>query len=189
MKTLKKLAMVAVSLGTLATPALAHTGPAVSGLGSGLAHPFMGLDHLLAMAAVGVWAALQPSGRAWHAPAVFLAMLAAGAFVGMAGIDVPFVEPGILASVMLFGLMIAAATVLPSSVGLATIAAFAVLHGHAHGTEAVGAVAGYMAGFMTASSALHLGGYAAGRQLQRVRFAAPVAGLAIAAAGAALLVG
>jgi urease accessory protein len=189
MKTLKQLTTVAVSLGTVATPALAHTGHAVSGLAAGTAHPFMGLDHLLAMVAVGVWAALQPDGRAWRAPALFVGMLAAGAVVGMAGIAVPFVEPGILASVMLFGLMIASAKVLPSSVGLATIAAFAVLHGHAHGTEAVGAVASYMTGFMAASAALHIGGYATGRLLQRVRFAAPVAGLAIAAAGATLLAG
>ena len=189
MRTTKLLIALALAAGALAGPALAHTGHGSTGLHEGLAHPFAGLDHLLAMAAVGVWAALQPARKAWAGPAVFVAMLAAGALIGMADIDVPFVEPGIVASVVLFGALIASAPVVPVPAGLAMIGAFALLHGHAHGTEAAGAVAGYMAGFLASSAALHLSGYVAGSMLSRIRFAVPVAGLAIAAAGAVLAAG
>jgi urease accessory protein len=187
MKTLYRTATTALAVCVAAAPAAAHTGHVTSGLGAGLAHPFMGLDHLLAMVAVGLWAAMQPTGRAWRAPALFVAVLTAGAAVGMAGVEVPFVEPGILASVILFGLMIAGATLLPPAAAMTAIAAFAFLHGHAHGTEAVGSVAGYMTGFIAASAALHLGGYAAGSMLRQIRYALPAAGLVIAAAGAAMM--
>lgn len=189
MRTMKhSIATAATTALVLALPeaAFAHTGHATSGLAAGLAHPFAGLDHLLAMLAVGVWAALQPTSRAWQGPAVFVAMLAAGAVLGLSGIALPLVEPGIIASVVLFGAMIVAGRVLPAGAGLALIGGFALLHGHAHGTEAVGAVAGYMAGFMASSAALHLAGYALGRTAALIRYGVPATGLALVAAGVTL---
>lgn len=186
MRTLKFMTATALSFLAVSESALAHTGHGTSGLAAGLAHPMTGLDHMLAMLAVGVWAATQPISRAWHGPAVFVAMLAVGAGLGLAGISMPFVEPGILASIVLLGAMIVVGNRLPEGVALVLIGGFAVLHGHAHGTEAVGAVAGYMAGFMIASVVLHVAGYAFGRTAGMLRYGIPATGLALAAAGFAL---
>ena len=185
--TSRKTLSAAALASLLATPALAHTGHEVSGFVAGIEHPLHGLDHLLAMAAVGMWAALQPLSRAWHGPVLFVAMLAAGAGLGISGVDLPFVEPGILASVVLFGMMVATARRVPAPLGLVLIGGFALLHGHAHGTEAVGAAGSYMAGFMLSSLALHLTGFATARLLSRIDWAVSAAGLAVALAGAALM--
>lgn len=173
----------AVVLTAMATPALAHTGGAAGGLSSGLVHPILGADHLLAIAAVGVWSAAQPAKQAWRGPVLFVGVLAVGALLGVNGLSLPMVEPGILASIVVLGLMIAAARVLPTEAGLAAIAVFALFHGHAHGTEAVGALAGYMAGFMIASAALHATGYGLGRLAGRLKHGLAGIGLAIAGSG------
>ncbi|MCB1504970.1 MAG: HupE/UreJ family protein [Hyphomicrobiaceae bacterium] len=186
MRTIKLFATTVVSLTLISNAAFAHTGHGTFGFAAGLAHPIAGLDHLLAMFAVGIWAAMQPTARAWQGPAVFLAMLAIGAGLGVADIGLPFVEPGIVASVLLFGAMIAVGHFFPAAAGLLLIGGFAVLHGHAHGSEAVGAVSSYMAGFMAASALLHLGGFAFGRMAALARFGLPATGLALVAAGAAL---
>ena len=183
---LKRLA-IAAGLTLVASPALAHTGGDVSGFHAGFVHPFLGLDHLMAMLAVGVWSAVQPARLAWRGPAVFVAVLAVGAMLGASGVALPFVEPGILASVVILGAMIAGAGLLPASAGLVVIAGFALLHGHAHGTEAVGALATYMTGFVTASALLHVAGYGAGRLVAGIRFGMAVTGLAVAAGGLALI--
>ncbi|MEJ2228037.1 MAG: HupE/UreJ family protein [Alphaproteobacteria bacterium] len=192
MKNFKQIATLAVFVMVAAmvgTPALAHTGGPVSGLYSGLTHPLFGLDHLLAMIAVGVWSAALPVNRAWQGPVLFVAMLALGAALGMGGVAFPLVEPGIIASVIILGAMIAAFRFIPSAVGLAAIGGFALLHGHAHGTEAAGAVASYMVGFMIASAALHLAGYAGGRLVNRLRYGLVASGVAFSAAGLLLAVG
>lgn len=181
--------MVLIASAALAGPAMAHTGGAVTGMGAGLAHPFLGLDHMLAMLAVGLWSAAQPRARAWQGPVLFVAVLAIGGLLGLGGVAMPFVELGILTSVSVLGVMILAARVVPAAFGLAAIGGFALLHGHAHGSEAVGAVAGYMAGFMLASVMLHLSGYGLGRMLSQLRYGVPAAGLGIAAAGIALISG
>lgn len=186
MRLMKLTTATALSLAALSEAAFAHTGHGTSGLMAGFAHPVAGLDHLLAMLAVGIWAALQPPSQAWRGPAVFVAMLAAGAVLGLAGVGIPLVEPGIVASVVLFGALIVAGRSLATVAGLALIGGFALLHGHAHGTEAVGAVAGYMAGFIVASALLHLLGYALGRTAGLVRYGVPATGLALVAAGVAL---
>ena len=178
-----------VAAAGFAGPALAHTGGALTGLGAGLAHPLLGPDHLLAMLAVGVWAATRPSEQAWQGPAVFVALLALGGLLGFSGLALPFVEPGILASVVVLGAMILAARRLPAALSLTVLGGFALLHGHAHGSEAAGAFGGYMAGFLLASVALHLGGFAAGRGLARWRYGLPAAGLGIGLAGLALVAG
>ncbi|EAV40965.1 urease accessory protein UreJ [Stappia aggregata IAM 12614] len=170
-------------LTAVATPALAHTGGAAGGLSSGLFHPILGTDHLLAMAAVGVWSAAQPAKQAWRGPVLFIGVLAVGALIGVSGLPLPMVEPGILASVVILGLMIATARVLPAGAGLAAISVFALFHGHAHGTEAVGALAGYMAGFMIASAALHAAGFGLGRLAGELKHGHAGVGLAISGAG------
>ena len=186
MRTMKLLTATALSLVAVSDVAFAHPGHAASGLVSGLSHPMAGLDHLLAMLAVGVWAAQQPTSRAWQGPTVFIALLAIGAGLGLTGIGMPFVEPGILASVIMFGLLIATGRYLPANVGLAIIGGFALLHGHAHGTEAVGSIATYMAGFLAASTLLHLTGFAIGRTAALIRYGVPATGMVLAAAGVAL---
>lgn len=189
MKFTRTLFLAGAAMSFLPGTAFAHPGHELTGLSAGLAHPFLGTDHLLAMLAVGVWAALQPANRAWYGPALFIVMLAGGAALGLAGIGLPFVEPGILASVMLLGFLVAGANLVPAPVSLAAIAAFAVLHGHAHGAEAVEPLAGYATGFIGASAILHLLGYAGGRQLAATRYGIAAAGLSIAAAGAVLAFG
>ena len=176
----------AAALALAATPAFAHSGGDVSGFHSGFTHPILGLDHLMAIVAVGMWSAAQPTKLAWRGPAIFVAILGFGALLGAGGVALPLVEPGILASVVILGLMIAATRMLPASLGLAAIGGFALLHGHAHGTEAVGALAGYMAGFMLASALLHAAGYGAGRFFAASRYGLIASGLAIAAGGLAL---
>ena len=113
----------------------AHPGHEVSGLSSGFGHPFSGLDHMLAMLAVGIWAA-QNGGRAfWLFPAVFMGVMTFGGILGVEGVNLPLVESGILASVLVLGLLIAAARKLPLWTGALLVAAFALFHGHAHGAE------------------------------------------------------
>ena len=174
-------------------PALAHTGleHAVS-FASGFAHPWTGVDHVLAMVAVGLWAGINGGRALWVWPAAFVGVMLAGGALGMAGVLVPFVEPGILASVIALGLLVLAAARLPVAMGAALIAAFAVLHGHAHGAElpAGAAAASYAAGFALATAALHaLGlGIAYLCRNDSARLIVRGAGAAVAVAGVALAV-
>ena len=180
----------ALSLATL--PALAHTGHNDTfNLLSGMAHPTGGLDHLLAMVAVGLWAAAHQGKVRLAAPATFVLAMLGGCLLGAAGMALPAVEPGIALSVLVLGLMVAAGSRVPASIGLPLIAAFALVHGHAHGAEApAGSLAGYMAGFVMATAALHAAGLLAGHTLlARASLWARATGAAIAASGAWLLAG
>jgi urease accessory protein len=130
----------------------------------GLEHPF-GADHVLAMVAVGIWSVCAlPASKAWQGPATFLLALVLSAALGASGVTVPFLEHAIALSVTLFGLMlVVAAKPVPKAFGLALIAVAASLHGLAHGAEtpATG-FAGYAAGFLLTTAALHLGGVGIG---------------------------
>lgn len=186
----KSLTLTTVFAALLAaTPALAHTGVGpTSGLAAGLMHPLMGLDHLLAMLSVGIWSSLVlgRQGRknhVWLPPLAFMGAMLAGAGLAFAGVALPGVETGIAVSVMLLGLMIATQARLGLGLALGVIAAFAILHGHAHGTEAAGALTAYMAGFTLATGALHLTGLGIGNVMANKRFAAAALGLAFVAAG------
>lgn len=153
----------------------------------GLLHPLTGLDHVLAMLAVGVFAA-QLGGRAlWAVPAAFVLAMVAGGALGYLGLPLPMVEPGIALSVIVMGLAVAFGVRLPLAPAMALVAAFAVFHGHAHGAEAGGSFLGYAAGFVIATAALHLAGIVLGRAL--AVHATRLAGATGALAGAALLLG
>lgn len=153
--------------------AFAHTGiGAASGWADGLRHPFLGLDHLCAMIAVGLWA-MQLGGRArWLAPATFVCVMAAGGWLGMAAIPLPFVEGGILASLLVLGALIAAAIRLPILASMALVGFFALFHGYAHGAEMPHSNSGlsYAFGFMLSTSALHLVGIIIASSLDRAGF-------------------
>lgn len=147
----------------------AHTGHGTSGIYEGLMHPF-GLDHLLAMVAVGVWSVSVLSARkAWLGPVTFMTALVFSAVAGATGITVPYLESLISLSVVLFGAMlIASRTHLPVGVGLALIAIAACLHGLAHGAETPETgFAAYAAGFLLTTAALHLGGVVTGLSIRR----------------------
>jgi len=168
--------------------ALAHTGVgATSGFAAGFSHPLAGLDHMLAMIAVGMWAA-QLGGRAlWLVPMSFVLTMMLGGALGMAHIHLPLVEQGIMVSVLVLGVMVAAAFRLSAPAGALLVAVFAVFHGHAHGTEMPMTAAGlsYGAGFALATAMLHVTGIGFGTALQRFRWARMVrlAGAVIVVSG------
>lgn len=172
----------------------AHPGHGdAGGFGHGFFHPFSGIDHLCAMIAVGLWAAWRGGRALWAAPLTFVGMMAVGGLLGMAGVAVPFVEGGIVASVLVLGVLIAAAVRLPMAAGLGLVGFFALFHGHAHGAEMPESASGllYGAGFLLATAALHFGGLAAGLALGRFEKKSLIryAGGAIAAVGVFLVVG
>jgi len=154
---MKRISLLSVLL-LAASPAFAHVGIGeTSGFAAGFGHPLAGLDHITVMIAVGLWAALKGGRALWVWPATFVGVMLVGGTLGMAHVAVPFVEPGILASVVALGLLVALAVDLPVWTGALIIGAFAVLHGHAHGTEVPATASGieYMAGFAFATALLH----------------------------------
>jgi urease accessory protein len=190
MTRLKIFSFVAAAL-LAAVPAFAHVGAGpTSGFGNGLLHPIGGIDHLCAMIAVGLWAAQQGKRALWAVPLAFMSMMALGGALGMAGFSLPFVEQGIAASVLVLGVLIAAAARLPLAAGVLLVAAFAVFHGHAHGAEMPRTVSGlaYGAGFIAATALLHAGGIALGLSLKKLDKprGLRLAGAAIAMCGVAL---
>jgi len=171
------------------TAALAHAGHDTGSFMSGMMHPVGGLDHVLAMVAVGLWAA-QTGGRAiWAAPLALVGAMLAGGSLGMAGVGFPAVEPMILASIAILGAAVALAVRVPLAPALAVIALFGVAHGHAHGAEgpATG-MAAYGLGFALATAALHGAGLALGFGLARLAGSVRLLGLGAAGAGLALAI-
>ena len=175
-------------------PTLAHAHPGHgAGFPAGFAHPMQGLDHLLAMIAAGLWAA-QLGGRArWAVPAAFVGVMILGNAIGMAGVAVPFVEPAIVCSVVLLGLLILTAARWPLAASVALVGGFALFHGAAHGAEVPANVGGlaYTLGFTVATAALLGCGLAAGAAMTRAAQSGWLrcAGATVAIAGAALVLG
>jgi urease accessory protein len=195
--TFKRAATAAAFLVTMTGAALAHPGHGdAGGFTHGFMHPVGGLDHVLAMIAVGLFAA-HLGGRALGlVPATFVAVMAAGGALGMAGIAVPFVETGIALSVVVLGLAVALRMSVPTLAAMALVGLFAVFHGHAHGAEMPQDASGfgYAAGFMLATALLHGAGIALGLAVAKLgelagRRAVQVAGGAMALAGVVILVG
>jgi len=161
--------LATLSLALAPVLAHAHPGHDASGFAAGVSHPIHGLDHILAMVAVGLWA-VQLGGRAkWLVPASFVSVMAIGGALGMAGVAMPFAEQGILASVLILGVLIAAAVRLPLAASMSIVGLFALCHGHAHGLEMPGTAAGfsYGAGFIIATALLHASGIMTGVMIQR----------------------
>lgn len=181
------------ALALLLSPAaaFAHTGHEHAGVLAGLAHPLLGLDHLLAMLAVGLWAAQQAGAARWALPLTFVASMLLGGLFGFAGMHIPLMETGIAGSPLAFGLLVAVAARLPMALSLGLTALFALTHGVAHGLElpALTSPWRYALGFVIATAALHASGYLMVRMLPQV--AAPLllrlAGAASAVSGAWLL--
>lgn len=190
MSLMKHQRMIVLSILCLfAGTASAHTGiHAGAGFAGGLAHPFLGLDHLLAMIAIGVWAAQQGGRALWAVPAAFVAAMGVGGMLAWAGGMLPHVETALSLSVLVLGLLIALRRRWPVSAGMAIAAAFALFHGYAHGLEMPEAASPltYATGFVLASVFLHGAGMIAGRIGPRWMRAA---GMAIAATGCALILG
>ncbi|MET1078535.1 MAG: HupE/UreJ family protein [Pseudomonas sp.] len=180
-----RTALLGLTLLLLPGLALAHDGHGHSGVLAGLAHPLFGLDHLLAMLAVGLWAAQQQGLARLALPATFVVSLTLGGLLGFQGLVLPGLESGIAASVLALGLLVALAARPPLGLALPLTAVFALAHGLAHGLElpALTSPAGYALGFTLATAALHGAGYALVRGLPRA--AAPLVRLAGAGSAAA----
>ena len=189
MKT-KTNTLLATALFLAAVPvAHAHPGHDTAiGLAGGFAHPFSGWDHILAMLAVGFWAAQLRAPRLL--PAAFLFAMALGGLAGGWTGPVPGLEQAVAATVLVAGLLIARQVRMPASAGAAWVGAFALLHGAAHGAEmpaSAGALA-YGLGFVGASALLLAAGVLAGTLAGRLPArASRASGWVIAAAGLALL--
>lgn len=148
-------------LAQVAVPAAAHSGEgAVGGFVSGFLHPLAGPDHVIAMVAVGLWGAFLGRPAVWLLPVVFPLVMACGGALGVAGVPVPSVETGIAASAVVLGAMVAAAARPPLAVAAVLVGAFAIFHGHAHGTELPQAASPltYSLGFVMATGLLHAAG-------------------------------
>ena len=163
-----------------------HLGAHGAGFASGVAHPLAGLDHILAMIAVGLWAA-QLGGRAyWKVPLAFVSMMALGAVVATAGLPLPAVESGIAASVLILGLLITFSARVPTTLGMMLVGVFALFHGHSHGMELpqAASAASYGLGMLLATIGLHATGLGAGILFRRAAVLLRIGGVMIAAAGA-----
>lgn len=187
------MALAFVFAVSLADNAIAHTGAGHAfSFASGFKHPFTGLDHMLAMVAVGLWAGLNGGRALWAWPVAFVGVMVLGGTLGISGVPVPMVEAGILASVVVLGLLVLAAAQLPVAAGAALVAVFALLHGHAHGAELPGeaSAASYAAGFAIATAMLHAIGLGVARLAasDNGKLAVRGAGALVAAAGIALAV-
>ncbi|SEA79643.1 HupE/UreJ family protein [Variovorax sp. YR216] len=197
MRPIRSASVIAL-LSALPLAASAHTGVdggVHHGFATGFLHPLTGADHLAAMVAVGIWSALTAR-RAWPdllwAPLGFAVMLLAGAVAGLAGIQLPAVEPMIAASLLVLGLLVATQRRLPALAAASLVGVFAVFHGVAHGQELAGesGAALTLAGMLAATVLLHVAGIAIGWSLRHGhRWAPRVAGAVVALFGAALLGG
>ena len=141
--------------------AFAHTGiDQTAGFLHGLAHPIGGADHLLAMLAVGIWAA-QIGGQAlWRVTGTFVAVMLLGGLLGIANIPLPFIEEGILVSIVVLGILITGAFKIRLVYSCLLVGVFAIFHGYTHGSEMPTSIsaASYALGFVMATAVLHLSG-------------------------------
>jgi urease accessory protein len=189
---MKRIQAVTISIliAAISSGAQAHTGFSANGFTHGFMHPISGLDHTLAMIAVGLWAAQLASNGSkravWLVPLSFVSMMVIGGILGISGIELSFVEQGILASVLVLGALVLAGVRLPITASAATVGVFALFHGHAHGAEMPATSSGltYALGFAFATALLHASGIALGLIAQR-----RLSSLALRVAGAAVTLG
>lgn len=175
-------------------PVLAHeqTG-AARGFLTGFLHPLSGVDHVVAMIAVGLWGAQLGPPALWLLPVTFPMVMAVGGFLGLMGVTLPGVEIGIALSALLLGVMVASEARPSLLIAASLVGFFAIFHGHAHGTELPSGQSGlaYSIGFVVATGLLHGVGIAIGvvHRWPAGRVALRVAGAAVAVAGVAFLWG
>lgn len=178
----------------VATPALAHVqrGQA-AGFFTGLSHPVSGMDHVLAMVAVGLWGAQLGAPAMWLLPVIFPMVMAMGGMLGLLGIPLPFVEVAIALSAVLLGIMVLTEARPPLALAAVLVGFFAIFHGHAHGTELPAGQSGllYSMGFVMATGCLHGVGIAIGliHRWPAGKVALRVAGAVVALGGAYFLWG
>lgn len=188
------IALASALFFVLVTPALAHEGGGISGsFASGFLHPVTGPDHVAAMVAVGLWGAFLGMPAMWILPIVFPLVMAFGGVLGILGVPLPYVETGIATSAIILGLAVALALRPPLWIAAVLVGAFAIFHGHAHGTElpeAANPVAFGIA-FVVATGLLHLSGIAFGllSKWPQGRLAVRTGGGLIAVAGLFFLLG
>lgn len=189
-----KIAAAVALLCVFTTAAEAHTGTgALGGFISGLQHPIFGLDHLVAMVAVGLWGAFLGAPAIWLLPVVFPLVMAFGGVLGILGVPLPHVETWIALSAVVLGLCVVTAFRPPLWVAAAIVGAFGLFHGHAHGTELPNAAnpLTYSIGFVLATGFLHLCGIAIGLLIgvRGGQYVVRAAGAFVAVVGAAFLTG
>jgi urease accessory protein len=156
---------IVVAALALATPAFAHEqGGVAGGLASGLLHPLTGIDHMIAMVAVGIWGAQLGAPALWLLPVTFPLVMAFGGVAGILHVPLPAAEMVIALSALVLGAAVAMRARVPFAAAAAVVGVFAVFHGHAHGVELPGAASplAYGAGFVVATGLLHLCGIAIG---------------------------
>lgn len=196
----RKISSFGLGLGLTAlasTAAEAHTGiGSTVGFLHGFSHPFSGIDHILVMIAVGLFAARLGGRALWLVPGSFLAMMAVGGILGISGIALPVVELGIATSVIVLGALVALQTRVPLSLAMGLVGFFAVFHGHAHGAEMPVDASGftYGLGFVLATALLHMVGIGIGVGLgwkvtTSSRRIAQIGGGAMALAGVGIVTG
>lgn len=193
MKTVKLFVLVLLWLG-FASVSSAHEGVGLSGgFYSGFLHPILGWDHVAAMVAVGLWGAFLGNPAIWVLPVVFPLVMTVGGAIGVVGIELPAVELAIAGSAVILGGMVAFAARPPLWVAALLVGAFAIFHGHAHGTELPDAAnpLAYSLGFVIATGMLHLCGVAFGLLVRwpSGRVAVRAGGGLIALAGVGFLTG
>ena len=180
--------MIALMVFVLPSTASAHTATGtIGGFLSGFQHPLTGLDHIVAMVAVGLWGAFLGGRAMWTLPVVFPVVMAMGGAMGVLGVPLPGVETGIALSGVILGAMVAFAAKPPLWVAAVIVGVFAIFHGYAHGTElpeSANAMT-FAAGFVISTGLLHLGGIAFGLLVKWPwgRMAVRAGGVAIALVG------
>jgi urease accessory protein len=189
--------LLALVLALSPSIAFAHVGVGdTSGVAHGFMHPLSGIDHALVMVAVGVFAAHLGGRALWLVPLSFVAMMAVGGRLGMAGIGLPYVEIAIGLSVVVLGITLATRVNPPVAIAMALVGLFAIFHGHAHGAEMPETASGlpYGVGFILATALLHAIGIGVGILIGKAgqrysRTISQIAGGAMALAGIAILGG
>jgi urease accessory protein len=189
----KNTIFLLMALLSLATPALAHTGVNASHtVMAGFIHPWQGVDHLLVMFAVGLWASIRGGRALWFLPLTFVTLMNVGAMLSFAGVSFAFSEFWVAASVLVFGLIIRFHWQISMALATGLVTAFALFHGYVHAAEITNATEqlSYTLGFLFSTALLHSLGIAAGllnaktKDLLRINF-----GYLCAAPGCLLLVG
>lgn len=188
-----KSGVLALLILLAASPALAHTGNDLGGFTSGILHPITGLEHVIAMIAIGLWGSILGNPSQWLLPVTFPLMMAVAAAAGVAGLPLPGFQTGIAVSGIVLGLLVLAEIRLPVAGAMVIVACFAVFHGYAHGAALPSSADPllFAIGFVIATGALHLTGIAFGmlRVTRAGRVGVRATGGVIALLGAAFLTG